>query len=396
MKRDSGDSLRRLWTIAVVLAATVGAVVAVTLWGQGRAEHRDAFDAAWRAAAAVLAVLGSFVALEGLRQRRREHEHQLVVDRAKQDEAKARQITELSAKIGDHLGNDNPLVKIGGLIELDRLGRTFPGLRQSVVDRLCMYLRTPFTPPDTAAGADSLATLDLRRTAQVILARHLHWPDHVCEQPDSYWPGIEVNLHDAILIDADFSECRVSRATFARARFHGSTSFANTRFENGMLLTETMFDGEANFEHVRVDMGAARFDNARFHHDTRFDHATFSGGFRLLDARVEGLCRFDHVDTGDVDFGSARVTGDLLLDRSIFRGAARFDGTAVFGDVSCTDTRFHGTVAMGAATFAALVQLRGTTVDRPDGPHSWPVGWRVAHNTPDDDHGTLARDIRTV
>jgi ABC-type transport system involved in cytochrome bd biosynthesis fused ATPase/permease subunit len=145
MDDAKADRLRRefrlawVW-LARVASVAVGVVVAVLLWGSTRAEHRDAFDTGGKSAAAVLAILAAFVTVERLRLGQREHHRQVAADQAAH-------ITDLSSKASEQLGSEKAAVRIGGLTDLERLAQSYPELRQTVVDRICAYLRAPYQPP---------------------------------------------------------------------------------------------------------------------------------------------------------------------------------------------------------------------------------------------------------
>ncbi|RCG28724.1 hypothetical protein DQ384_23640 [Sphaerisporangium album] len=95
--------------------------------------------------------LAAFISVDRFRLSQREHHRQLVVDHLTQRDVIARQITDLSAKASEQLGSDKAAVRIGGLTDLERLAQAHPELRQTVVDRICAYLRAPLpasTRPD--------------------------------------------------------------------------------------------------------------------------------------------------------------------------------------------------------------------------------------------------------
>jgi uncharacterized protein YjbI with pentapeptide repeats len=216
----------------------------------------------WKSAAGVLAILATFVGVDRLRLAQREHSRQLVADQAARSDAIARQITDLSAKASEQLGSDKAAVRIGGLTDLERLAQTYSELRQTVVERICAYLRAPYQPPPDHAdkkpaarhrsnrlvppmqsqlsGMNEIAErrleLDVRRTAQQILKRHLSWPSGA-DQPLSYWDSIELDLRDAALVELDLQDCRISSADFRNAKFYRTT-----------VLNRAVFTGDATFQ----------------------------------------------------------------------------------------------------------------------------------------------------
>src|SRR5690606_32009648 len=137
------------------------------------------------------------------------------------------------------LGSDNPVVRIGGLHNLERIGQLHPELRQVVLDEICSYLRLPYAPPDANSKPERMpdhqfepvgpplaeadgdeAEGEVRLIAQEILQRHLK-PD----REDLYWDHSRLNLRNARLDDINFSSCRLTGADFSNATFTGEVGF---------------------------------------------------------------------------------------------------------------------------------------------------------------------------
>jgi uncharacterized protein YjbI with pentapeptide repeats len=151
-------------------------------------------------------------------------------------------------------------------------------------------------PADDAAD---LRALQVRITAQGILTRHLCTPARVAE-PDlvaspnnPFWPGIDLDLTGARLVDWSFERGQVQRATFARAVFVGRTGFA-----------DAVFAKEADF------------DGAVFTHPTEFDNCRFDGPTRFIGARFEGEVSFAASRFGD--HAHRRVAaGTVCVERAV-------------------------------------------------------------------------------
>jgi uncharacterized protein YjbI with pentapeptide repeats len=342
--RDRSE-FRWLWVwLFVAASVAAGTAVTVIFWGGTRAEHRDAFESGWKSAAAILAILAALVTVERLRLGQREHSRQLAADQAKE-------ITELSAKASEQLGSDKAAVRIGGLTDLERLAQSYPQLRQTVMDRVCAYLRAPFEPPLTRqekeSGSDrnkaSAAKasdpsddpdeqimarrleLDVRRTAQRIIFRHLR-----PSSEDSYWPDIAIDLRDAALIDADFRECLLMRPDFEGAMFFGKTRFDKAQFKGRTSFTATEIKGRLSFSEVTVD-GVIWFDDAKFGDFADFENLTVHGSAIFDRARFNGL----------VMFKDARIAGDYaLFDDATFEGPAYFQHVAFLCDASFAHAKF--------------------------------------------------------
>ncbi|WP_331658488.1 pentapeptide repeat-containing protein [Amycolatopsis sp.] len=339
LERDSpGREFSWVWVWLTLSASLLtGLLVAAVLWGSTRAEHRDAFDTGWKSAAAVLAILAAVITVERLRLGQREHYRQLASDRA-------REITELSAKASEQLGSEKAAVRIGGLTDLERLGQSYPQLRQTVIDRICAYLRGPYEPPPdrTRSGeppgdaepkldAEEIAArrleLDVRRTAQNVLRRHLRPPgisigedfdpEGTRPEQEAYWEEVRIDLRDAVLVEFDLANCRLWSADFQGATFHGPTDFHGTDFDGQLSFAFATFVGRAFFSHaefrLRADFGSARFDQVSFR------DASFPAGasFRRAHFREEAV--FERSDPDVADFSEATFSGPLRFERVTFR-----------------------------------------------------------------------------
>lgn len=374
---------RWLW---LTLAAGIGAGVALTvlLWGDTPADHRAAFDAGWRGAATVLAIFAAFLAVSRVRLGQREHRRQVVADHATRQDAVARQITELATRAGEQLGAANTATRIGGLAALDRLAQTHPDLRQTVVDQICAYLRRPYGPPpkrvrtlarDTASAiaptdggagdvpgvgtvTDDSLELDVRRTAQEILRRHLLWPAAIPEPPRTFWADIAIDLRDAVLVDLDFGYCRVHAADFADADFHGTATF-----------TEATFLSVARFDGARFG-GTAGFRDATFHRHAEFTAAVFGGDASFGTATFRQSASFeDTTFHGTADFAHTTFDDPPYFQRATFAHLADFDGATFARTSEHTETTHQPDLP-----YARM--FRAARVLQPDGGHCWPPDWR--------------------
>jgi uncharacterized protein YjbI with pentapeptide repeats len=417
---------RRRWVwLTLVLACLTGVVVGYLLWGTTRAEHRDAFDIGWKSSAAVLAVLATFITADRLRLGQREHHRQLVVAHLTQQDLIARQITDLSAKASEQLGNDKAAVRIGGLTDLERLAQSHPELRQTVVDRLCAYLRAPFDPPEETPSGDDHVTrrleLDVRRTAQRILARHLRWPADLPSMPATFWDGVNLDLRDAVLVDLNLDHCRVGDADFVNAQLHGLTSVRQATLANALFPNATFF-GPADFTASSITR-YANFIEATFADFTNFSRTTLEhAGF--LHTTFSGHAVFTEATfTGDAFFGQAALAEGGHFEMAAFHGKASFNGAtfaegaefagAVFsGETSFERATFAGPTWFGdapntrgagvdpkaafeaahrvtvpspvdhlpAARFDGALSLGNASVTDPHQNHSWPPAWRAEPN----------------
>ncbi|MEU5933240.1 pentapeptide repeat-containing protein [Micromonospora sp. NPDC047187] len=231
-----------------------------------------------------------------------EYKNMIAVD-TKHDAAEKR-LTELYVKAAEQLGSEKAPVRMAALYALQRLGQDNPDHRQTVMNLICSYLRMPFTPPKPTPEGDEIPEFDddelkrrheleVRTTAQRIIATHLHY-DSVAGDGDEleplgkpqFWRLMDVDLTNAVLVDFDFSRCSPRILDLARARLIGPSNFAGMFAEVAALCSGAQFDGNASFYAVRVGIfscpgakfrGGASFRGARFILRASFDNVAFGG-----------------------------------------------------------------------------------------------------------------------
>ncbi|MEU8372744.1 pentapeptide repeat-containing protein [Micromonospora sp. NPDC048894] len=159
------------------------------------------------------------------------------------------------------LADADPDVRRAGLAVLADLGDARPELRQRVVDAVCGYLRTPLSFDLAGPRTDGQAAeLELRRTAQRMLAARLR-PSTPAPGEPPHWPGTDLMLCGATLVDLDLGGCHVGHADFTGAQFHGDTGFVGSVF-TGATFRLGGGDGQATF-HGPVSFAGARLDRRR-------------------------------------------------------------------------------------------------------------------------------------
>lgn len=375
---------RWVW-LTLTLATLTGLIVGFLLWGRTTTDHRAAFDTGWKSSAAILAMLATFISVDRFRLSQREHYRQLAVDQANQRDVIARQITDLSAKASEQIGSDKPAVRIGGLTDLERLAQAHPDLRQTVADRICAYLRAPFQPP--SEGAESLSQeetaarrmeLDVRRTAQRIITRHLHWPADVAERPATFWEGINLDLRDATLVELDLQDCRVGTADCRDARFHEYARCDRATFEHGWF-DRAAFTGNAEFSGATF-VKLASFWEATFAEGAVFARATFVNGCSFVEANFRGVAPFyETAFAGDAWFRDATFAEGVAFDGASFSGRANFrkttfsEGSTFPGVVFASEANFGGATFVGTTWFGEAINARAAEfdgVDLPRGAHA--------------------------
>jgi uncharacterized protein YjbI with pentapeptide repeats len=317
------------------------------------------------------------------------------------------QVNERYTNAVEQLGHNKAPVRLGALHSLERLAQDNLDLRPLVVDVVCAYLRMPYTPPapdEPATEAvkatstnpdpeqreqerDAAQELQVRKTAQQILADHLRRPQQTPGQEaqllprspqQAFWPGISLDLTRATLVDVDLTRVSVVQALFGGATFHGVAWF-----------NEAAFQGDAQFGRVTFQ-GDAWFDGATFQRWAVFFQATFQATFQG-DAQIGRV-------TSQVGarFAGATFQGDAVFDRATFQGNAEFGEARFQGRARFDRATFQRNADFLSATFQRSAEFGEVHVEHLDDPHLtrlWPDGWAIA---PDPDpaipsRGTLVR-----
>ncbi|MEV4637387.1 pentapeptide repeat-containing protein [Actinoplanes sp. NPDC049548] len=405
-----------------ILALVAMLLIAADVTGDERAKlqieaikYGLGFFAASGAAAALL--------LAVRRQRLSEHTHELELLKHAHTEADAteRRVTDLYTKAAEQLGSADAAVRLAGLYALERVAQNNAGQRQTIVNVLCAYLRMPYTPPmPPARAADAsppglplpgpgLVTADarlarqelqVRMTAQRILSTHLRLPADVephqaaLLRPDPhqpFWPGMDVDLTGAALVNWDGDQGHVRRAGFGSVTFHGTASFAaatftgaadfaGARFSGDARFPEAVFTDQATFGHVSV-AGFADFNQAAFADDVSFRDATFHGVADFTDAtfsqgawfrtaafhvNVEFRAASFHLEADfrgatfrdNAGFREVVFAAKADFDRARFSGIGWFSGAQFGGTAWFRKTRFSDVVSFDRACFGADARFR--------------------------------------
>ncbi|MDU0287913.1 pentapeptide repeat-containing protein [Saccharothrix longispora] len=293
-------------------------------------------------------------------------------------DAEARRITDLYAKSIEQLGSDKAPVRHGGLYALERLAQDNPGLRQTVVNVLCAYLRAPFDLPGDRSDDDTdrvardeyrerVQEREVRLTAQRILTAHLTFDTGADHPATTFWEDIDLDLSAAVLINWQMSSCRVRKATFYHTAFIGEAQFSETVFTGDARFTGSTFTGNATFR------------GAIFTQNSWLDGATFGEYAWFVEA----------VFTEAAWFNDATFIGDAWFDQATFLRDARFTGVTFTGIARFTQARFSSTVFFAATTFMGNTWFnRATFRYFPPGSspkyQGWPTGWR-----PSTEHAAL-------
>jgi uncharacterized protein YjbI with pentapeptide repeats len=300
------------------------------------------------------------------------------------------------------LGDSQAAVRLARVYAMANLADEWAEQRQQCVDVLCAYLRLPWSGDPTQIEPNTTTTehtwpdgdgqrkvaktysgrageREVRQTIVRVIASYLR-PDtgttasHM--RPDTgsirgsgvSWSNLDIDLTNAALPNADFSEADFSGKTsfrqaqvsgyadfkgaifsdhdvadFIRAQFSGDADFGGTKFSGiATWFYGTHFSGTANFWQARFP-GEVSFDDALFVGDADFDEVQFSQNisfsahffnaqFRsdasFKEARLPIITFFDGTQfSGDADFTGAQFPGDALFLGTQFSRSANFDKT---------------------------------------------------------------------
>ncbi|GAB2815856.1 pentapeptide repeat-containing protein [Lentzea nigeriaca] len=350
--------------VAVAILLLAGAVLTTLWWWVGQQSWTDQekrtlarLDVVKVASGVALGGGGLFTLYLAARRRRTQEQAQADTNA----DAEARRITELYAKAVQQLGDAKAPVRLGGLYALERLGQREPETRRTIINVLCAYLRMPYTPPSdrtsrsaggvrrpllrdsrrrtgiqaprgpgaSASLVEARLELDVRLTAQRILADHL--------RPEGdYWGEHDIDLTGAVLVDLEMSDCRVASARFDRASFLGK------------CIPPTEYTGPARFVEASF-AGPVAFSGASFEKWAVFDGASFGGRVWFGGASFASRAMFSGVSFLAADFR------DASFSDSVFFAEATFDG---------------GPVADHAGFEDAWVEVNLGTLNS-----EWPQGW---------------------
>jgi uncharacterized protein YjbI with pentapeptide repeats len=382
------------WAVVIVVVVVAGGAAAMWLlgvWGVMPAAAKDPEQLRLDRIKTALTVAAGLAAgatlLMTLRRQMLSERSQMYSERAQrfaESEAVEQRSTALYVAAADQLGSDKAAVRLAGLYALERLGQENVRLRQTVVDVWCAYLRMPYTPPaavlrrNAAGSPEHLAAddavsdaeaerrqeLQVRLTAQRLLAAHLKPGSAV-----TYWCGdngerMVVDLVDAVLVDMDFSDSAIERCNLGGAQFHGDAKLSEAQFHGDANLIGAQFHGYANLIGAQFH-GTANLNGAQFHGGAYLQATQFHDGAYLLEAQFHddaGL--FGAQFHGDAFLRKAQFHGDAYLREAQFHATASLNEVQFHRDAYLPGTQFHGNAHLDGAQFHRRAELGEAQFDQ--------------------------------
>lgn len=229
-----------LWlALAVLLAAVTGAGLYLLL-GRPRLPDVAAFTTAelldlLKIGLAVVGGLGAVVALAVAYRRQQVSEAEHLITRRQDAREETKYLNERYGQAAEQLGHESFAVRLAGVHAMVGVADDWADKRQTCVDVLCGYLRTPYPDGDRTE----------REVRQAITAALI---DRAAE-----WRVVEIDFRNAEFTDLDLTDRIIrGRLLFDRAVFKGrTTSFNGVRFLGRASFRGAVFGAETtDFRYV--------------------------------------------------------------------------------------------------------------------------------------------------
>ena len=275
-------------------------------------------------------------------------EHQLDLDRTKEDRSGLSELHARYQQAAGQLGDERAMIRIAGVYALEALADEWADLgnraqRDVCIDLLCGYLRSATEYMAEGHGDSTDVTMnrdeaDVRRTVTTVIARHLHDGSH--PTGSGAWSDHNYDLTDATFApQTDFSYAVFDRPLkLSRAHSLGTMTFACAEFLEGADFDKGGFIGRMDFTDTHFPKGAT-FRGASFSGEVSFQGAVVDAiDFQQASAE-EGLNMTEAAVTNSARFGGMRFGGKSFFSLAEFGGDAdfattTFDGEVTFGHAS--------------------------------------------------------------
>lgn len=371
--------------VTVLLGALLAAVLAffftwlvlkIPPWGELPAPDADGsspFLEVLKVALAVVAGIGGAVALVVAYRRQRLAERDDTGLRARY------------ASAAQQLGDEQAAVRLAGVYAMAHLADDWAEQRQQCVDVLCAYLRLPWAKINAAVLEPSTTTTqhswpdgdgartvsrtypgrageqEVRKTIIRVIATHVRGQDLHQAQTGPRWSELDLDLTDAVILEADFSNCLFEgKVDFRGAQFSGDALFEHTHFSGPTFFESAQFPCRAAFDNAQFS-GNVGFGGAQFTSVTAFSKAQFLGGAEFVAANFAGPTFFNAVQfSRGASFTAAHFSAGGAFNNAQFSGNTSFDFTQFFGDPRFFGAHFFGTAWFNGAQFSTNAWFNGT------------------------------------
>jgi Pentapeptide repeats (9 copies) len=248
-----------VWSVGLVVAAAVAVTLLWIFLGSGDPADARRLDAIRTASSMVIGAGGAAALLLAAR---RQRYVELDLEQ-KEHDANERRLTELYGKAADQLGSDKAPVRLAGVYALERLAQDDPRHRQTIVNLLCAYLRMPYRPATNPEDESAMQERLVRGAVQHVLESHLK-----PEEPELFWPDIDLTLTGANLEFFWFRHCQARQVDFRHVTFHEMGAFRGTRFTGRAHFQHARFTGTADLRRISGDW--MKFRGVHFAGDVDF------------------------------------------------------------------------------------------------------------------------------
>ncbi|MGW4208017.1 pentapeptide repeat-containing protein [Lentzea sp. NPDC004789] len=250
-------------TLAIVLAGTTGYGLFLVL-GSPSLPDRNTFTTSelldlMKIGLAVVGGLGAVVALAVAYRKQQVSEAAHLMATGQELREQTKFFNERYVSAAEQLGHERFAVRLAGVYAMVGLADDWPAGRQTCVDVLCGYLRTPYPEGDPTDR-------EVRQEIIKTLLDHV-WDHEIGERP------VRMDFRKVQFEDLDLSRRKFSaEMDFEKAVFHGKlTNFS-----------ECLFTGVVNFYGATFKSEKTSFADSNFRDGTvNFRRATFSG--KLVD-----------------------------------------------------------------------------------------------------------------